>query len=75
MTKIAGFGSESGSITQRYGSADPDPDPHSPQNVMDPQHWLKVPKREIFDRSDFPDFYTIKSLRVCVFRVKIKNLF
>ncbi len=21
---------------------------------------LKVPKREIFDRSDFPDFYTIK---------------
>ncbi len=25
---------------------------------------LKVPKREIFDRSDFPDFYTMKSLRV-----------
>jgi hypothetical protein len=24
-------------------------------------HILKVPKREIFDRSDFPDFYTIKS--------------
>jgi hypothetical protein len=23
---------------------------------------LKVPKREIFNRSDFPDFYTIKSL-------------
>ncbi len=22
---------------------------------------LKVPKREIFDRSDFPDFYTIQS--------------
>ena len=22
---------------------------------------LKVPKREIFDRSDFPDFYTRKS--------------
>ena len=22
---------------------------------------LKVPKREIFDRSDFPEFYTIKS--------------
>ncbi len=32
---------------------------------------LKVPKREIFDRSDFPDFYTIKSLRVGDFRVKI----
>jgi hypothetical protein len=27
----------SGSISQRHGSADPDPDPH--QNVMDPQHW------------------------------------
>ncbi len=26
--------------------------------------YLKVPEREIFDRSDFPDFYTIKSLRV-----------
>jgi hypothetical protein len=25
---------------------------------------LKVPKREIFDRSDFPDFYTIKSSSV-----------
>ncbi len=37
-------------------------------------HRLKVPKREIFDRSDFPDFYTIKSLRVGDFRVKIKYL-
>jgi hypothetical protein len=36
---------------------------------------LKVPKREIFDRSDFPDFYTIKSLRLGDFGVKIKNLF
>jgi hypothetical protein len=39
-TKIAGFGSasgsESGSIGQRYGSADPDPDP--PQNVMNPHN-------------------------------------
>jgi len=33
---------------------------------------LKVPKREIFDRSDFPDFYTIKSLRVGDFGVKKK---
>ncbi len=32
MTKIAG----SGSISQRHGSADPDPH----QNVMDPQHWF-----------------------------------
>jgi hypothetical protein len=38
----------------------------------DPIH-LKVPKREIFDRSDFPDFYTMKSLRVGVFGVKINN--
>ena len=34
---------------------------------------LKVPKREIFDRSDFPDFYTIKSLSVGDFGVKIKK--
>jgi hypothetical protein len=34
MTKIAGSESESGSISQRHGSADPDPH----QNVMDPQH-------------------------------------
>ncbi len=30
---------------------------------------LKVPKREIFDRSDFPDFYTMKSLPVGDFGV------
>jgi hypothetical protein len=35
---------------------------------------LKVPKREIFDRSDFPDFYTMKSLRVGDFGVKIKKI-
>ncbi len=35
-TKIAGSGSES--ISQRHGSADPDPGPH--QNVMDPEHWF-----------------------------------
>ncbi len=35
---------------------------------------LKVPKRETFDRSDFPDFYTIKSLRVGGFGVKIKKI-
>ena len=32
-----------------------------------------MPKREIFDHSDFPDFYTIKSLRVGDFGVKIKK--
>ena len=36
MTNIAGSGSESGTISQRHGSEDPDPD--QPQNVMDPQH-------------------------------------
>ncbi len=36
---------------------------------------LKVPKREIFDRSDFPDFYTTKSLRVGDFKVKIKKIY
>ncbi len=35
---------------------------------------LKVPKREIFDRSDFPDYYTIKSPRVGDFGVKIKKI-
>jgi hypothetical protein len=27
-------------MSLRYGSGVPDPDPH--QNVMDPQHWLKL---------------------------------
>jgi hypothetical protein len=36
---------------------------------------LKVPKCEIFERSDFPDFYTIKSLRVGDLGVKIKKIF
>jgi len=35
MIKIERSGPESGSISQRHGSADPDPDPH--QNVMNPQ--------------------------------------
>jgi hypothetical protein len=34
-----GSGSGSESISQKHGSEDPDPDP--PQNVMDPEHWLK----------------------------------
>ncbi len=36
MIKITGSGS--GFISQKHGSADPDPDP--PKNVMDPEHWL-----------------------------------
>jgi hypothetical protein len=35
---------------------------------------LKVPKCEIFDRSDFHDFYPIKSLWEGEFGVKIKCL-
>jgi hypothetical protein len=37
MTKIAGSGVALGFSSQRHGSVDPDPD--SPQNVMDPEHW------------------------------------
>jgi hypothetical protein len=41
LKKGVGFrdGSRSGSISQSYGSRDPDPDPH--QNVTDPQQWKK----------------------------------
>jgi hypothetical protein len=44
MTKIAGPGS--GSISQRHGSADPDP----LQNVMDPQHWDKLSRSSCLAR-------------------------
>jgi hypothetical protein len=37
VTKTAGSGSASGSISQRHGSADPDPHQN---DVMDPQHCL-----------------------------------
>jgi hypothetical protein len=39
--KIEGSGSASGSISQRYGSDDTDPDTDPHQNVMDPQHCHK----------------------------------
>ncbi len=35
------------------------------------EHLLKVPKCDIFVRSDFPDFYTIKSSWVGDLEVKI----
>ncbi len=38
--EIVGSGSESGSISKRHGSADPDPDQH--QNVIYPQHCYTV---------------------------------
>ncbi len=45
------------------------------RKAVDVLQTLKVPKREIFDRSDFPDFYTMKSVRVGDFGVKIKFFF
>jgi hypothetical protein len=36
MTKIAG----SGSISQRHGSAESEPDSYPHQNVIDPENWL-----------------------------------
>ncbi len=40
-------------------------------NPLGKHRSLKVPKCEIFDRSDFPDFYTIKSSWVGDLVVKI----
>jgi hypothetical protein len=40
-----------------------------------PNKTLKVPKCEIFDGSDFHDFYTIKSVWEGDFGVKIKDRF
>ncbi len=37
--------------------------------------YLKVPKCDIFDRSDFHDFYSLKSLREDDFGVKIQVFF
>jgi hypothetical protein len=39
MTFYFYSGSASGSVSQRYGSEDPDPHPDPYQNVTDPQHW------------------------------------
>jgi len=41
----------------------------SKEQALNPEKDLKVPKREIFDRSDFPE-----SLRAGDFRVKIKKI-
>ncbi len=46
----SGSGSESGSISQMHGFADPDQDPH--QNVMDPQHWCLVTADKKIKRGD-----------------------
>ncbi len=38
---LFGSGSASGSVSQRYGSEDPDPHTDPYKNVMDPEHWFK----------------------------------
>ncbi len=53
MTKIAGSGS--GSISQRYGSADPDPH----KNIMDPEHWCQLTKRFTHSNNHNPSKSTI----------------
>jgi hypothetical protein len=55
MTKIAGSGSASGSISQRHGLADPDTDPDPQQNVMDPEH-CRLGKPESFSNMKFLRF-------------------
>ncbi len=47
---------------------------NKPANYEPNSAKLKVPKCEIFDLSDFPNFYTIKSLRVGDFGIKIKKI-
>jgi hypothetical protein len=45
-----GFGSGSRSISQRYGSADLDPDPH--QNVTDLQHCKIVHQKDVYRKKE-----------------------
>jgi hypothetical protein len=53
MTKIAG----SGSISQRHGSADPDP----PQNVMDPRHcWYRTCTPFFKDKMSYRSYRTVE---------------
>jgi hypothetical protein len=59
MTKISGSGS--GSISQRHGSADPDPH----QNAMDPQHWIDG-KYEIRSKFFKNVIFAVLSVAICV---------
>ncbi len=54
--------------------ANTDPDPN-PDPIQYGSRALKVPKREIFDRSNFPNFYAIKSSWVCDLVVKISTYY
>ncbi len=47
LTKIAG----SGSVSRRYRSEDPHPDPY--QNVTDPEHWLRMDLEPFFSFWNF----------------------
>jgi hypothetical protein len=67
MTKIAS-GSGSGSISQRHGSADPDPH----QNVMDPQHCIKL-KMKLYCFLGNNDALNIKKCKKCKIFNKIFN--
>jgi hypothetical protein len=60
MKKGIGFGvgSGSGSISQRYGSVDPDPH----QNITDPQHWFKKTLNKATPPSSPPAIPERKSL-------------
>ncbi len=60
MTKIAGSGSASGSISQRHGSADPDLDPDPYQNVMNPKHCIKDTVMDSY--VEVPNSYCINKL-------------
>jgi hypothetical protein len=60
MTKIAG----SGFISQRHGSADPDPDPH--QNVIDPQHCTIENSKKIFPGKELRGFSPNSYIHVSV---------
>ncbi len=64
MTKIAG--SRSGSICQRHGSADPDPDTH--ENVMDPEHYWE---QWLLRRKQTKPSEISKSLKKCTMVLSI----
>jgi hypothetical protein len=52
----------SGSFIQRYGSGDPDPDPH--QNVTDPQHCFDNSVMQIFHQDGVPSSLKSSSMKV-----------
>jgi hypothetical protein len=58
-------GSEFRSISQKHGSQDPDPD--TPQNVMDHQHWSEVWLRRILLHEIKQTFLFVAQIRGCYF--------